>query len=701
MIAPALRTLRQTLARITTKCLFVSQGSGSAAEGTQQARQLNAGHGSCQPVAVDSDSKKGRGRRTKNTSAQPTAISPIAPPAAQPAGTALPEPTPLSAPPSPPSAEALELALEIGELLGEGECPLPHMEPLPPRPNTPDRMPEDAETRAPPRLRRPTRGPKAQSKRRRGRTRRATFTQASAEEDAQQAEDQAGGEQEKPNAGNTTTDRLEQVPTTGLEPVISLPARIEASIEDGTLELTLSTVINNLLRYTRAARSVGALCAWQQQTHQIFASAIHNAAKFAIAATLAYCGHDFADELERSTVQIVAMLAKLEQALQQAQTEPLTLMAYSGAYATRLSIKCGRARANLTSGVACLVAKIEEPFHETRNEVHQAANSSHRAEIAEILDEMPVMVTPYLRSLGAANKSAHSIWERIQREVSKLRRTVENDAPTADRLRRITASIGAHLKRMEAILDGAALQDAMIWGELQRRLVERRKAPTLEKGRDTLKTAPEEQEYFSGDRRSPESDQQPAACPGRTDQPLHLRALPFLIADQSPHGIILCPRAYGVSSFCKGHGRQHGPGAILDASTLVASPMAENSPGGTNSRSRRALRNRAISRLASTRIVITSESCPAQIQHWAANPLFPVVAASRGEREWTKWRRGMSREQARAQLDVGALNRLFTHLLGGWHSNLVAALRDLRLRTAPGHRWHTTATANEESDRPP
>ena len=67
-------------------------------------------------------------------------------------------------------------------------------------------------------------------------------------------------------------------------------------------------------------------------------------------------------------MQIMAMLANstinlhLLEALQQVQTVLLTLMAYSGAYATRLSNKCGRMRTNLTANVAYLVAKNEDPF---------------------------------------------------------------------------------------------------------------------------------------------------------------------------------------------------------------------------------------------------------------------------------------------------------------------------------------------------
>ena len=47
-------------------------------------------------------------------------------------------------------------------------------------------------------------------------------------------------------------------------------------------------------------------------------------------------------------------------------------------------------------------------------------------------------------------------------------------------------------------------------------------------------------------------------------------------------------------------------------------------------------------------------------------------------------------QEVKAHLDIQALNQLYTHLLGDWHSNLAAAVRDMRLRTAPAHRWHTT-----------
>ena len=114
MFAPALRALRSALARITTQCLFLSQGSGRTVEGTQQARQLSAGHGSCQQAMRSGHES---GHTGTNTSAQRHSIasSPIALPAT--AAPALPEPQPLSAPPSPLSAETFELALEIGDLL--------------------------------------------------------------------------------------------------------------------------------------------------------------------------------------------------------------------------------------------------------------------------------------------------------------------------------------------------------------------------------------------------------------------------------------------------------------------------------------------------------------------------------------------------------------------------------------------------------
>ena len=110
----------------------------------------------------------------------------------------------------------------------------------------------------PPRLH----GPNPPSKRQRGRARWVTVKQAPAENDAQQQRKQTKGGQEELKADSGAEDKLEHVPMTGLEPIINLPAKIEASIENGTLELTLSTVISNLLMYTRAAGSEGALCAW-------------------------------------------------------------------------------------------------------------------------------------------------------------------------------------------------------------------------------------------------------------------------------------------------------------------------------------------------------------------------------------------------------------------------------------------------------
>ena len=124
------------------------------------------------------------------------------------------------------------------------------MESLPSPPRTPERQPEGPEDRPSPRLH----GPNPPSK--------LTVKQAPAENDAQQQRKQTKGGQEEPKADSGAEDKLEHVPMTGLEPIINLPAKIEASTENGTLELTLSTVISNLLMYTRAAGSEGALCAW-------------------------------------------------------------------------------------------------------------------------------------------------------------------------------------------------------------------------------------------------------------------------------------------------------------------------------------------------------------------------------------------------------------------------------------------------------
>ena len=40
----------------------------------------------------------------------------------------------------------------------------------------------------------------------------------------------------------------------------------------------------------------------------------------------------------------------------------------------------------------------------------------------------------------------------------------------------------------------------------------------------------------------------------------------------------------------------------------------------------------------------------------------------------------------------------YTHLLGEWHPNLVAAVLDLRMRTAPDHVWHAESRAVNSFD---
>ena len=115
----------------------------------------------------------------------------------------------------------------------------------------------------------------------------------------------------------------------------------------------------------------------------------------------------------------------------------------------------------------------------------------------------------------------------------------------------------------------------------------------------------------------------------------------------------------------------------------------------------RRTRNRRIAELAPTRIIIVSESCPVQLQHWVINPNFPVVAASRQPWAWVRWHEGMTTEQIRAQAHAHELNAIFTHLLGEWHPNLVAAVLDLRMRTAPDHVWHAESRSDStNSDIP-
>ena len=171
----------------------------------------------------------------------------------------------------------------------------------------------------------------------------------------------------------------------------------------------------------------------------------------------------------------------------------MSLMAYGGAYANKLALQCGRLRTNLIDAVAALVAKQDEPFMTVGDIEDLPTDCSNKSEIADILDEMPKLIEPYLRSLGAANRRAITSWRKANKAADKLRAVIEGNS-NSEALQTHTGELAKHLAVLERLLNNSAIQETLICGEISRRQAARNKAPTLEPGNESVRTAPGDQE---------------------------------------------------------------------------------------------------------------------------------------------------------------------------------------------------------------